>query len=404
MSEKQAALLDDFDAPSFGEQVGIVRADFERRFGTPPQWIAAAPGRVNLIGEHTDYNGGFVLPLAIERYTMIAAAPPKGGRARQVHVFSNLLGELADFSLDGLEPDRQDWTSYVRGVFSEFLDRDYQLGALNLLVDSRVPLGAGLSSSAALEVATATVLESVTGQRLDPVEKARLCQQAEHRFAGVPCGMMDQLSSVFGEAGKLLLIDCRSETVELAPLDERNVEVLVVNSNVRHALIEGEYAERRSQCSAAARALGAPLLRDVSPEQLDAQAEKLEPILYRRARHVTSENERTRAAAEGLRKGQLEEVGQLMYESHNSLRNDYEVSCDELDVLVELARTIGVEGGVYGARMTGGGFGGCIVSLVATGAQRGVANRIVAGYDSAVGKQATPFITRPARGAHLVQG
>lgn len=394
----------EFETPSFGEHVSSVKADYERTFDVPPTWVVAAPGRVNLIGEHTDYNAGFVFPLAIERYVVMAGGKPKQGDSRQVQVHSTLLAETAEFSLDDLQPEKFSWTSYLRGVFAGCAEKGMDTGGLNLAVDSKVPLGGGLSSSAALEVATATMLEAVTGQRLDPVEKARICQKAEHDYANVPCGIMDQFSSALGEQGKLLLIDCRSETAELVPLDDPNVAVLVINSNVKHELTGGEYAERRSQCEAAANELGIKALRDISLDKLDAEAEKLEPILYRRARHVVGEIQRTLKAAEALRAGDWDTVGELMYASHASLRTDYEVSCPELDVLVAQAQKVGSEGGVIGSRMTGGGFGGCTVSLVRAGQEREIADKICQGYQKETGIEATPFVTKPARGAHIVQG
>lgn len=400
----RTATRDEFQSPSLPEQVAAVRARFAELYGSEPQWIAAAPGRVNLIGEHTDYNGGFVFPLAIERYTVVAAARPRtvaAGDAVRVH--SALMGETAEFSLSDLQPLRRDWTSYVRGVFAGFIDRGAAPGRLDLLVDSKVPLGSGLSSSAALEVATATLLEGVAGRPLDPVEKARLSQQAEHVYAGMPCGIMDQFSSALGEQGKLLLIDCRSETAQLVPLEDDSVEVLIINSNIKHELTGTEYADRRRQCFESARLLGVETLRDVAAERLATKRSKLGPLLYRRAHHVVTENERTVEAAQALQAGDWRRVGELMYASHASLRDDFEVSCAELDVLVELAQQVGAEGGVIGARMTGGGFGGCIVALVHSGREREIAARIGEGYAARTGVAATPFVTRPARGAHLVK-
>ncbi|QDT00017.1 galactokinase [Adhaeretor mobilis] len=395
---------EEFETPSFGEQIATVRADYERTFDVPPEWIVAAPGRVNLIGEHTDYNAGFVFPLAIERYVVIAGGRPKQQGSKLVKVHSTLLNETVDFSLDDLKPEEVTWTSYIRGAFAGCLERGMEPGGLNLAVDSKVPLGGGLSSSAALEVATATMIEAVTGKKLDPVDKARLCQKAEHDYAGVPCGIMDQFSSSLGEAGKLLLIDCRTETAEMVSLDDLNVAVLIINTNVKHELTGGEYAERRSQCEAAAKELGVKALRDITLEKLEAYADKLEPVLFRRARHVVSENERVLKAAEALRAGDWEDVGELMYASHNSLRDDYKVSCPELDVLVNEAHRVGTEGGVIGSRMTGGGFGGCTVTLVAAGKEREIADKICQGYQKETGIEATPFVTKPARGAHIVQG
>jgi galactokinase len=251
-------------------------------------------------------------------------------------------------------------------------------------------------------VATATLVEAVTGQKLDPVDKARLCQKAEHVYANMPCGIMDQFSSALGEAGKLLLIDCRTETAELVSLDDPTVAVLVINSNVKHELTGSEYPERRAACEQAAKLLGVDALRDISSAELEEQKHKLDLLLYRRARHVVSEIERTLQAAEALQAGDWATVGELMYASHYSLKNDYEVSCDELDALVEIATEIGAEDGVIGSRMTGGGFGGSTVSLVESGREREIADRISAKYQERTGRTASAFVTKPARGAHVV--
>jgi galactokinase len=388
---------------SLAEQVDNVKRLYRERFAADPEWVAAAPGRVNLIGEHTDYNAGFVFPLAIERYVVIAAGRPTGqGGADEVQLVSTTLGETAKFSAANLEPQRKDWTSYVRGVLAGCLERGLSPGPLRMLIDSSVPVGGGLSSSAALEVATATLIEAVCGTSLDPVDKARLCQKAEHVYAGMPCGIMDQFSSTLGEAGKLLLIDCRSETAKLVPLDDPNVAVLVINSNVKHELTGSEYSDRRAQCEQAAALLGVTALRDVTTQQLEAQQSKLSEVLYRRAKHVVGENERTVRAAEALRAGNWPLVGDLMYASHASLRDDYEVSCPELDILVELAQALGSQGGVIGARMTGGGFGGCIVALVRSGRESAVAEQIGQEYQQRTGIAASAFVTKPARGAHIL--
>jgi galactokinase len=406
MPNGQGATGDPFEAPSLAEQAARVKETFADVYGQAPQWMAAAPGRVNLIGEHTDYNDGFVFPLAIDRYVVMAGSRPRRlaakGDAMRVH--STLLEDTSEFSLNDLEPHRRDWTSYVRGAMAGCLERGLRPGSLDVLVDSNVPLGAGLSSSAALEVATATLVEAVTNRRIEPVDKARLCQRAEHDYAGMPCGIMDQFSSTLGEAGKLLLIDCRSETAELVPLDNANVVVLVINSNVRHELTGSEYPDRRRQCEQAADFLGVKALRDVTSAQLEEESRQLEPILYRRARHVVGENERTVRAAEALRAGDWPLVGELMYASHASLRDDYDVSCAELDILVELAQQIGDAGGVIGSRMTGGGFGGSTVSLVRAGCERDIADRIVSDYRMRTDMDATAFVTRPSRGAHVIAG
>ncbi len=243
--------------------------------------------------------------------------------------------------------------------------RGLEVPPFEAVIQSTVPLGGGLSSSAALEVATATLIEAMLGKPLVPVQKARLCQEAEHKFAGVPCGIMDQFSSALCIADHLMLLDCRSQEVKLVPFTAPDISVLITNSNVKHELTGGEYAQRRVQCEAAAKTLGVTTLREANMPQLEAARERLGDVNFRRARHVVSEIERTVKAADAFSAGRWGEVGQLMYASHDSLRDDYEVSCPELDLLVVLAKELGPDGGVIGSRMTGGGFGGCTVSLVA---------------------------------------
>lgn len=381
---------------------------FARQFGRPATRVVAAPGRVNLIGEHTDYNDGFVLPMAIERYVVLAAdrtpEPLATDHRPGFRVHSLTAGQTESWPW-GAAPasGRGSWISYVWGVLDLCAQRQMTTGPLDLVVHSSVPIGGGLSSSAALEVATATLVEALTGTQLDPAEKALLCQRAEHDYAGVPCGIMDQFSSVFGRAEHLILLDCRTQQVELVPLATDDVAVLITNSNVKHALTGGEYAERRGQCEAAATQLGVASLRDCAPDHLAAHQADLEPTLWRRAHHVVSEIARTRQAAAALAARQWEEVGRLMYASHESLRDDYEVSCEELDLLVELARECGVAGGVFGSRMTGAGFGGCTVSLVRTGQVAAVAERLTAGYTARTGVAPTLFVSRPAAGAGVVR-
>jgi len=381
-----------------------VASEFEKLYGRPPRWIAAAPGRVNIIGEHTDYNDGFVLPMAIEYYSVMAADRPVDSR-EVIMLRSTLEAEVATIDLTlPVRPAAPKWGNYPRGVVAGFQERGIQPGGLDVLLHSTVPLGSGLSSSAALEVCTATLLEAVTGTILDPVDKALLCQKAEHDFAGVPCGIMDQFISALGREGHLLLLDCRTRTTELVPMNDPSVALLIINTNVKHELSGGEYAERRSQCEEAASNLGVESLRDVTAVQLEAGKSKMSETVYRRARHVIGEIGRTVHAAGSVRQSDWPAVGQLMYASHAALRDDYEVSCEELDVVVEIAEAIGEQGGVYGCRMTGGGFGGCCVALVKASDVDDISEKIAADYKARTGIAATIFASRPAAGATVVKG
>jgi galactokinase len=247
------------------------------------------------------------------------------------------------------------------------------------------------------------VLEAATGKKIDPVEKALLAQKAEHEFAGVPCGIMDQFISVMGRENHLLLLDCRTRQTELVPMNDPSVALLVVNTNVKHELGSGEYGKRRAQCEAAAKILGVASLRDATADQLERAKGKMDEVVYRRARHVIGEIERTVHAAEGIRASNWPAVGNLMYASHAALRDDYEVSCKELDVIVEIAEEIGANGGVYGCRMTGGGFGGCCVALVKAGAVDAITKKIAADYKSKTGIAATLFSSHPAAGATVLK-
>ncbi|MEO1497374.1 MAG: galactokinase [Planctomycetota bacterium] len=379
--------------------VASVRAEFEQRFGRPAGLVVAAPGRVNVIGEHTDYNGGFVLPMAIDRYTVVAAAMADHNT---VCLRSATMGDEATLSLSGADDsDRQQtgWAKYARGVIDAFADRGLAAPAMDAVIGSTVPLGGGLSSSAALEVALATAMGLLAGWEIDGQALALACQDAEHR-AGTPCGIMDQFASTLCEADHLMLLDCRDRSVKMQPMDDPDVVVLIANSNVKHELTGGEYAERRDQCETAARTLGVETLRDATLAA--AQNAGLEDTVFRRARHVIGEIARTPDAAAAIAARDWSEAGRLMYASHASLRDDFAVSCPELDALVDAAEEIGPSGGVIGSRMTGGGFGGCTVSLVDAARANEVAERLGEAYAARTGKQATLFVTRPARGAHVV--
>jgi len=390
------------------ETIARVRHDFQQRYGRFPRWMAAAPGRVNIIGEHIDYNDGFVLPMAIERYTVIAAdtanadADPASPATAQLH--STATRDTV--TIDLVEPRRHatpgHWSNYFAGVIAGCVERDMRPPGFVAAVESGVPVGGGLSSSASIEVATATLMEAMTGTTLDPVDKALLCQKAEHLFAGVPCGIMDQFASTMCRADHLMLLDCRSRQIEHIPFVDPSVTVLIINTNVKHELSGGEYAERRGQCESATRKLGIASLRDVSVKELEAREEALNSVEFRRARHAVSEIARTVEAAAAVKAGDWPTVGRLMYASHASLRDDFEVSCPELDLLVALAHEIGPGGGVIGSRMTGGGFGGCTVSLVDTARAAGIAESLAERYRAKTGIEPSILTSRPARGAHVI--
>ena len=363
----------------------------------PATFAVHAPGRVNLIGEHTDYNEGFVLPMAIERGVTIAVTR----RADGVATFrSDCEADTAMFDLrTPLEPGRRDWARYPAGVVAGYQRLGWSIPGFDAVVTADLPAGGGLSSSAALEVATATVVETLCGRSLDRLDKALLCQQAEHEFAGVPCGIMDQCAVACGSAGHALLIDCRSHAICEVPSGDGDVALLVVNSGVRHSLADGTYARRRAECEAAAAGLGCPSLRDVSPAIWSAGQDALPDPERRRAAHVLAENDRTLAFVAALERHDWPAAGRLMHESHASLRDLYEVSCRELDTLCEIATGMP---GVFGCRMTGGGFGGCAIALVTTAAADAVAAAVHRDYLAATGIAADMFTTCAADGARLL--
>lgn len=378
---------------------------FEKHFGRTPRWVVAAPGRVNLIGEHTDYNAGFVLPMAIERRVVIAADRPIDATVdSQATVVSSAEEVPALLAVDGdIRPGDVHWSSYLQGVVAGCLAMGLKPGLFEAVVHSDVPVGGGLSSSAALEVATATLIEAITGQTLDLVTKALLCQKAEHEYARMPCGIMDQFISVMGQADHLMLLDCRTEQARMVPFDNPALTVLITNSNVKHELTGSEYPLRRAACEETARLLNVDALRDASTEMLEGAKDELSDEFYRRARHVIGEIERTVEAARAIERGDWTRVGELMFASHNSLRDDYEVSCPELDSLVGIAASIGRGGGVIGSRMTGGGFGGCTVTLVETDKVDTVREILCTRYREKTGIEPTAFASRPAQGACIIQ-
>lgn len=340
-----------------------IREAFRRRFGVDPR-VFSAPGRVNLIGEHTDYNQGFVLPMAIERRTTVAAAVRAD---RRIVAFSEALGDEFVIDLDRPGPKRRGvWGDYVEGTARALIARGVPVVGADLLVLSDVPAGAGLSASAALEISVGLALATLAGRAdLDRVTLALAGQAAEHEYVGTLCGIMDQYIAALGVDGGALLIDCRSLEPRVVRMDLGGAQIVVCDTRVKHELASSAYNQRRAECEQAAalfarRLPGVVALRDVTPEDFERFASDLADPLLRRARHVVTENARTLAAAELLEHGELDRLGSLMVASHASLRDDYEVSSPELDLAVEVALSVP---GVYGARMTGGGFGGCAIAL-----------------------------------------
>ena len=360
--------------------------------------VYRAPGRVNLIGEHTDYNDGFVMPAAIG-FACWAAVSPRNDTKVIVH--STTVGNTAEFDAAEQQPHpRHDWTDYIRGVAVELKKAGKTVSGAHMVIASDVPLGAGLSSSAALEVATAYALLGVSGETMTRTEIALLCQRAENEFVGMRCGIMDQFVSCHAEQGSLLMIDCRSLQGFPVKLDD-SARIVIANTMVKHELTGGEYNERRAQCEEGVRRLrerlpGIRALRDVSPEQLEENRDLLSDIVFRRCRHVVTEDRRVERTRAALERGDLARAGEWMYQSHASLRDDYHVSCAELDIMVEIARR---QPGVFGSRMTGGGFGGCTVSLVRAAAVDEFMKQMAQQYQARTGIQPQIYATTPAAAA-----
>lgn len=387
--------------PNLSDLVSDAAAGLKQRFQAEAIITAAAPGRVNLIGEHIDYCDGFVMPFAIDRYIVIAGHPNGSHEARIATAISE---DIATIDLTELQQvSEPKWANYLRGVIRGFQDRGYTIPGFDAFILSSVPGGAGLSSSAALECATATFLEGLLGIHLDTREKALLCQKAEHDFAHVPCGIMDQFASAFGQPNHLVLIDCQSGEPEMVPFENPDLTVLISNTLVSHELSDGGYAARRKHTEDGLSILGKASWRDVVTADVQTHWEALGEPVNRRARHVVGEISRTISAAAALARNDFEALGPLMAASHDSLRDDFNVSCKELDILVEIARNIGRQGGVIGARMTGGGFGGSTVTLCESSKASEIAATLSAEYEKATGIQPQIFASRPAQGAHLIQ-
>jgi len=369
---------------------------FRAQWGGEPSFLVRAPGRVNLIGEHTDYNEGFVLPMAIDRAVWIALRPRK---ERRVTVHAVDFGGTLDFGFPTIEKGGPAWGEYVKGVAWSLIEAGHTLAGWEGVVAGDVPIGAGLSSSAALEVAAARAFAAAAGLAWEPLAMARITQRAENDWVGVPCGIMDQLVSIAGVAGHALLIDCRTLEISPVPLPA-GAAVVVLDTGTRRGVAASAYQERREQCRQAARFLGAASLRDVTLQDLARASTALSQTTLRRARHVVAENERTRLAAQALQRGDAIEVGLLMNASHASLKEDFEVSSPELDAIVAASRR---RPDCLGARLTGAGFGGCAVALVREGDLEGFASEVRDGYRSMTGREARITVCTPAAGAEVIR-
>jgi galactokinase len=370
---------------------------FRHRYGSADGVrVFRAPGRTNLIGEHTDYNLGFVLPVALQLATYVAAAPSGDGK---LHIFSEDRDELRQFDVDAIASatPAQVWTDYVIGVAQEILRLGHPIAGANLLIRSTVPGGSGLSSSAALEVSTALAL--LLGREIEPLELAKLCQRAERNFVGMPCGIMDQYISVFGREHAAVEIDCRSLGNRTVRLPE-GITFVAVNTMVKHELSGSAYRDRVAECATACAALGVESLRDVTPAQLEANASKLDPLVLRRARHVVTEDDRVNRFVEAGTQGDIAWMGRLMVESHRSLQHDYQVSCEELDFLVDRATAME---DVLGSRMTGGGFGGCTVTMLRPEAVAGFRSEIARAYEGEYRITPAIYDCVPSQGAAEVK-
>ncbi len=365
---------------------------FEQTFDREPTYWLAAPGRVNMIGEHTDYNDGFVLPSAIDRHVLMAVTPRSD---KQVHLVAADFGAVTHFDLAEIVHDeRQRWSNYQRGVAWALQGAGYELSGMNAVLTSDVPVGSGLSSSAAIEVAMAFAFQLVSGIDLDGVERALICQKAENEFVGMNCGIMDQYIVSLGQRDHALLIDCRSLDYTPVPIPD-GCDVVICDTKKRRGLVDSEYNRRRQECEKGAQIMGVEALRDVTPEMFAEKQDALDEITRRRCRHVVTEDQRTLDAVAALERGDVDGFGELMNASHVSLRDDYEVSCFELDTMVDAAWR---QEGTLGARMTGAGFGGCTVNLVQATSTPQFVEAVTAEYAQVTGISPDVYVCQAEEG------
>jgi len=376
---------------------------FREHFNADAQIIVRAPGRVELIGNHTDYNDGFVLPMAIDRECVILA---RRRSDRKIRIYSEYFDQTCEFELSAdLKPGEPSWANYPKGVAAFLLEAGKKLGGLDMTLTCDIPAGGGLSSSAAIEIGYGRAFLAATGETIDPVQLALIGQKAEHKFAGAPCGIMDQFICALGKKDHALMIDCRTHKYELVPVPFQHASLLIADSKVKHNLGQSGYPLRRQQCFEVVDILKKDHpeithLRDVDMKMLEACKSKMDAVHFNRAHHVIMENERVKKMAEGFRSGDLMLAGKMMNESHASSRDEYEVSCEELDFLVATAQKCD---GVYGARMSGGGFGGCIVALVENKSAKAVETALTDAYNKKYDKSPAIFFTGAAEGAEIIK-
>ena len=376
-----------------------IKQTFQAAFSATPI-LVRSPGRINLIGEHTDYNEGFVLPAAIDKSVYVAVSAREDHR---IHLRSSTFNEQAEFVLEDLQPVKG-WPTYILGVVDQLRQKGYPISGFNLLVTGDIPVGAGLSSSAAVECAVVFALDQLFGLQLTRMEMIRIAQLAEHRFAGVQCGIMDMFASMMGKKDQVIQLDCRSLAYEYEPLQLHPYSLLLFNTNVKHSLASSAYNERRQQCEQGVAWVqtqnpAVHSLRDVTVDMLEQYVLPRDLLIYRRCRYVVEENQRLLGACEDLQQGNIAALGAKMLATHSGLSKDYEVSCKELDFLVEAVRH---EPGVLGARMMGGGFGGCTINIVESSRVAALTDRIAAVYRSAMGLDLTPYTVQTADGTSLV--
>jgi galactokinase len=377
-------------------------ATFRQHFGHEPALVVRAPGRVNIIGEHTDYNQGFVLPAAIDKEMVFAVGLNDKGIIR---LLAHDLNETFEIAAEAVQRSNTAWANYLLGVVAQLQQRGVPVPGFDCVFGGNVPIGSGMSSSAAVECGIAYALNELLHAGLPKMELARAGQLAEHTYAGVMCGIMDQFASLFGKAGHVVRLDCRSLEYEYFPFDTKACHLVLCNSGVKHALADSEYNKRRQECEQGVALLqkhypGIESLRDVSPPQLQAHQNALGDVVFRRCLFVIEENQRVEATCRHLLAGELAEVGQLLYASHAGLRDNYEVSCRELDVLVEVARPLP---GVYGARMMGGGFGGCTINLVQAGQVAAFVAHMASSYEQQTGIQLETYETTIVDGVSSIK-